>query len=203
MRSLTLLMPPWAQTLCERLTGVRLIRSTATPASASFIAAARPASPPPTTNTRCFAIFALQLDLSQSRLCTVTRTRGSTTAVVFVVAVFSRSAPCGTSAVVAWRRGPRVVHLVFVLFRFRRPRSSFRIMTVFALTDFVELLRGVDRGTHAEERRAATTASSTPKTVQTRRCPPLGRGLVHTPQVMPIVQMPLARWYTHASMPMR
>ena len=44
-----------AQTLCERLTGVRLIRSTSMPSSASFIAAASPASPPPTTNTRCFA----------------------------------------------------------------------------------------------------------------------------------------------------
>ena len=44
-----------AQTLCERFTGVRLIRSTAMPSSASFIEAASPASPPPTTSTRCFA----------------------------------------------------------------------------------------------------------------------------------------------------
>src|SRR5690606_37179291 len=51
----------WAHTLCERLTGVRLIRSTCTPSSASFIAAANPASPPPTIITRSFAI-AVALD---------------------------------------------------------------------------------------------------------------------------------------------
>ena len=49
-------MPPWAQTLCERLTGVRLIRSTSMPSSASFMAAAKPASPPPTIITRLVAI---------------------------------------------------------------------------------------------------------------------------------------------------
>src|SRR5262245_41042723 len=49
-------MPPWAQTLCERLTGVRLIRSTRTSNSASCMPAARPANPPPTIITRCFAI---------------------------------------------------------------------------------------------------------------------------------------------------
>src|ERR687883_851724 len=42
------LMPPCAQTECERLTGTTEKRSTACPASASFIAAASPASPPPT-----------------------------------------------------------------------------------------------------------------------------------------------------------
>jgi hypothetical protein len=54
---LTLLIPPWAHTLWERLTGVKLSRSTATPSSASFIVAESPANPPPTTNTRLFAIF--------------------------------------------------------------------------------------------------------------------------------------------------
>jgi hypothetical protein len=48
-------MPPCAQTLCDRFTGVRLMQSTATPSSASFMVAANPASPPPTTSTRCFA----------------------------------------------------------------------------------------------------------------------------------------------------
>src|SRR5437016_7884464 len=42
-------MPPCAQTECERLTGTTENRSTSWPASAIFIAAARPASPPPTT----------------------------------------------------------------------------------------------------------------------------------------------------------
>src|ERR671917_164930 len=42
------LMPPCAQTECERLTGTTEKRSTACPASAIFIAAANPASPPPT-----------------------------------------------------------------------------------------------------------------------------------------------------------
>src|SRR3954454_16966643 len=41
-------MPPCAQTECERLTGTTEIRSTSCPASAIFIAAAKPASPPPT-----------------------------------------------------------------------------------------------------------------------------------------------------------
>src|ERR1044071_5570374 len=59
VRSLTLLMPPWAQTLCERFTGTRLIRSTSMPSSANFIEAASPAKPPPTIRTLCFAIFLL------------------------------------------------------------------------------------------------------------------------------------------------
>ncbi len=52
-----------AQTLCERLTGVRLIRSTSMPSSASFIAADRPASPPPTIITRGFDMTYLVLEL--------------------------------------------------------------------------------------------------------------------------------------------
>src|SRR5918998_3170962 len=43
------LMPPCAQTECERLTGTTEKRSTEWPDSAIFIAAASPASPPPTT----------------------------------------------------------------------------------------------------------------------------------------------------------
>src|SRR5712691_3676351 len=42
------LMPPCAQTECERFTGTTENKSTACPASAIFIAAASPASPPPT-----------------------------------------------------------------------------------------------------------------------------------------------------------
>src|SRR4051794_9588157 len=45
-------MPPWAQTEWERLTGTREKRSTGMWSSASFMAAARPARPPPTTMTR-------------------------------------------------------------------------------------------------------------------------------------------------------
>src|SRR5215213_8806573 len=41
-------MPPCAQTECERLTGTTEKRSTAWPPSAIFMAAARPARPPPT-----------------------------------------------------------------------------------------------------------------------------------------------------------
>src|SRR4029079_17356965 len=41
-------MPPWAQTEWERFTGTTETRSTACPASAIRIAAARPARPPPT-----------------------------------------------------------------------------------------------------------------------------------------------------------
>src|SRR6185503_15712100 len=42
------LMPPCAQTECERFTGTTEKRSTACPPSAILIAAARPARPPPT-----------------------------------------------------------------------------------------------------------------------------------------------------------
>src|SRR5687768_14751931 len=53
-------MPPCAQTECERLTGTTEKRSTACPASAIFIAAASPASPPPTIATR-ICVFAMSL----------------------------------------------------------------------------------------------------------------------------------------------
>src|SRR5207244_9471976 len=42
------LMPPCAQTECERFTGTTENKSTECPASAIFIAAASPARPPPT-----------------------------------------------------------------------------------------------------------------------------------------------------------
>ena len=46
------LMPPCAQTECERLTGTSEKRSTGTPASQSLMTVISPASPPPTTATR-------------------------------------------------------------------------------------------------------------------------------------------------------
>ena len=46
------LMPPCAQTECERFTGTSENRSTGMPASHSLITVVRPASPPPTTMTR-------------------------------------------------------------------------------------------------------------------------------------------------------
>src|SRR5258708_5822024 len=49
LRFLAALMPPWAQTECERLTGTMEKRSTLPPASAILMTAARPARPPPTT----------------------------------------------------------------------------------------------------------------------------------------------------------
>src|ERR1051325_10318864 len=51
-------MPPCAQTECERLTGTTEKRSSEWPASAIFIAAARPARPPPTIATR-MPLFAM------------------------------------------------------------------------------------------------------------------------------------------------
>src|SRR4029434_11110553 len=45
------LIPPCAHTECERFTGTTEKRSTLWPASAIFIAAAQPASPPPTTQS--------------------------------------------------------------------------------------------------------------------------------------------------------
>jgi hypothetical protein len=48
-RFLAALMPPCAQTECERLTGTIENRSTEPPASAILMTAANPASPPPTT----------------------------------------------------------------------------------------------------------------------------------------------------------
>src|SRR5919197_1548646 len=53
-------MPPCAQTECERLTGTTEKSSTAWPASAIFIAAASPASPPPTIATRIW-LFAMSV----------------------------------------------------------------------------------------------------------------------------------------------
>src|SRR5580698_4446713 len=49
LRFLAALMPPCAQTECERLTGTIENRSTVPPASAILMTAASPASPPPTT----------------------------------------------------------------------------------------------------------------------------------------------------------
>src|SRR5918911_4524921 len=54
------LMPPCAQTECERLTGTTEKSSTEWPASAIFIAAARPAKPPPTIATRIW-LFAMSV----------------------------------------------------------------------------------------------------------------------------------------------
>src|SRR5580700_49418 len=51
-KSLAALMPPWAQTECERLTGTMEKRSTVPPASAILMTAERPARPPPTTMMR-------------------------------------------------------------------------------------------------------------------------------------------------------
>src|SRR5215471_11614771 len=49
LRFLAALMPPCAQTECERFTGTIENRSTFPPISAILITAARPARPPPTT----------------------------------------------------------------------------------------------------------------------------------------------------------
>src|ERR1700722_10216418 len=53
------LIPPCAQTECERLTFVTEISLTLQPCSASFMAAERPARPPPTTITSlvCFILL--------------------------------------------------------------------------------------------------------------------------------------------------
>src|SRR5271156_2977850 len=51
LRFLAALMPPWAQTEWERLTGTMEKRSTLPPASAILMTAERPARPPPTTMT--------------------------------------------------------------------------------------------------------------------------------------------------------
>ena len=50
------LMPPCAQTECERLTGKNDTTSTDMPSSAIFMVAASPANPPPITITRCLLI---------------------------------------------------------------------------------------------------------------------------------------------------
>src|ERR1700688_4113079 len=49
LRFLAALMPPCAQTECERFTGTMEKRSTSPPISAILMTAARPARPPPTT----------------------------------------------------------------------------------------------------------------------------------------------------------
>src|SRR5206468_1568773 len=49
LRFLAALMPPCAQTECERFTGTIENRSTCPPISAILMTADRPASPPPTT----------------------------------------------------------------------------------------------------------------------------------------------------------
>src|ERR1700753_2427491 len=54
-------MPPCAQTECERFTGTTEKSSTECPASAIFIAAASPASPPPTIATR-IPLFAMSVE---------------------------------------------------------------------------------------------------------------------------------------------
>src|SRR5882757_7057891 len=61
--SLQALMPPCAQTECDRLTGTIEKRSTVTPSSASLIVAASPANPPPTTITRFFAAAIFELSV--------------------------------------------------------------------------------------------------------------------------------------------
>src|SRR3984957_14144797 len=53
------LMPPCAQTECERFTGTIENRSTVPPASAILMTAASPASPPPTTMILGVAILSL------------------------------------------------------------------------------------------------------------------------------------------------
>src|SRR3954451_19267490 len=68
--SLVALMPPCAQTLCERLTGTIENKSTPTPSSASLMVQARPAKPPPTTMTRFLLGIAIDLSVAwASRPC--------------------------------------------------------------------------------------------------------------------------------------
>src|SRR5229473_4803916 len=58
-RFLAALMPPCAQTECERFTGTMENRSTLPPISAILMTAARPARPPPTTTI--FGVTAMLL----------------------------------------------------------------------------------------------------------------------------------------------
>src|SRR5437016_9785104 len=62
------LMPPCAQTECERFTGTTENRSTEWPASAIFIAAASPASLPPTTAILIPAISSKNSSQQSSRM---------------------------------------------------------------------------------------------------------------------------------------
>src|SRR5215831_8083072 len=57
LKFLAALMPPWAQTECERFTGTIENRSTCPPISAILMTAESPASPPPTTMILGAAIF--------------------------------------------------------------------------------------------------------------------------------------------------
>src|SRR5215469_10585818 len=61
LRFFAALIPPWAQTECERLTATMEKRSTSPPASAILMVAASPASPPPITMILGFAIIPLFL----------------------------------------------------------------------------------------------------------------------------------------------
>src|SRR5579864_1882636 len=59
LRFFAALMPPWAHTECERLTGTMENRSTCPPISAILMTAERPASPPPTT--MIFGLVAIKI----------------------------------------------------------------------------------------------------------------------------------------------
>src|SRR5579875_2417527 len=59
LRFLAALIPPWAHTECERLTGTMEKRSTLPPASAILMTAERPARPPPTTTLRGVVVAAM------------------------------------------------------------------------------------------------------------------------------------------------
>src|SRR5215471_12026336 len=79
-RFLAALIPPWAHTECERLTGTMEKRSTLPPASAILMTAASPASPPPTTMILGFvAINQFPVPVS----CSLSPARASTTRRLF------------------------------------------------------------------------------------------------------------------------
>src|SRR5215467_11644769 len=70
---LAALIPPCAQTECERFTGTTENRSTLPPFSAILMTAASPASPPPTTMTLgLFAILQFLLNRSQKLTTEIT-----------------------------------------------------------------------------------------------------------------------------------
>src|SRR5581483_2753421 len=73
-------MPPCAQTECERLTGTIENKSTPTPSSASLIAQASPASPPPTTITRFLGEIAITAP--EKSLCHYARNAGDYKAIL-------------------------------------------------------------------------------------------------------------------------
>src|SRR5438046_3019488 len=70
LRFLAALMPPCAQTECERFTGTIENRSTLPPCSAILMTADKPASPPPTTMILGFVAIGVALLL---RLCRLLR----------------------------------------------------------------------------------------------------------------------------------